>query len=103
VGYVGELKIWNAETGRELQTFNRYSHPIMSVAFSPDGQRIVTASMDGLIKIWDIGIDRELVTLSGHSGIIVFSVAFSPDGRLLASGSFDKSIILWQTLDWNRR
>ena len=38
------------------------------VAFSPDGQRIVTGSWDETAKVWEAASGRELLTLKGHSG-----------------------------------
>ncbi len=51
----------------------------MSVAFSPDGQRLASASQDQTVKIWNSATGGELLALKGHTGW-VRSVAFSPDG-----------------------
>ena len=57
-----------------------------SIAFSPDGIRIASASNDGTVKLWESATGREVFTLRGHtSGVI--SLAFSPDGQHLATGS----------------
>ena len=58
----------------------------MSVAFSPDGQQIVSGSGDGLLRLWDTATGASLWVFSGHEAIVE-SVAFSPDGRQLLSGS----------------
>ena len=50
-----------------------------SVAFSPDGTRIVSDSDDNSVRVWDSSTGAELKVLNGHSDIIL-SVAFSPDG-----------------------
>jgi WD40 repeat protein len=64
------------------------------VAWSPDGKRLVTASADHTIKIWDALSGRELLVLAGHSGAIR-GVAWSPDGKWVASGSEDKTAKIW--------
>ena len=56
------------------------------MAFSPDGQRLASASGDGTVKVWDAGTGQETLTLKGHTELVA-SVAFSPDGRRLASAS----------------
>lgn len=58
---------------------------VISVAFSPDGQRIVTGNYDGKIKVWDAASGAELLDLIGHEGGVILSVAFSPDGKRIAS------------------
>ncbi len=66
-----------------------------SVAFSPDGSTLASASQDGTIILWDVKTRRRLGTpLAGHTDA-VWGVAFSPDGGTLASASQDGTVILW--------
>src|SRR6202000_404338 len=67
---------------------------VCGVAFSPDGQRLASASYDGTVRLWD-GITGEL--LLGHTDA-VHGVAFSPDGRRLASASQDQTARLWDAI-----
>ncbi|KAH1322785.1 hypothetical protein EMGR_000402 [Emarellia grisea] len=83
-------KSWSAE----LQTLEGHSSWVSSVAFSPDGQRIVSGSDDNTIKLWDAQTGSELQSLQGHSDS-VHSVAFSPDGQRIVSGSDHNTIKLW--------
>ena len=65
----------------------------MSVAFSPDGKWIASASWDGTIGLWQPN-GRNIRFLRGHNGAI-WDVAFSRDGRTLASCANDGTIKLW--------
>lgn len=65
-----------------------HTRPIYSVAFTPDGSRLATASGDGTVKLWDSNTGEELLTLLGHAGR-VFSLAISPDGSWLATAGQD--------------
>ncbi len=67
---------------------------IISVAYSPDGNAIVSGSADNTIKIWDAKNHNLIVTLKGHKSYVL-SVAYSPDGKMIVSGSFDKTIKIW--------
>jgi WD40 repeat protein len=67
---------------------------VYSVAFSPDGKTLASASGDNTIKLWNLQSQKPIATLAGHSNS-VNSVAFSPDGLTLASASGDKTIKLW--------
>ncbi|WKT54223.1 G-protein beta WD-40 repeat [Fusarium oxysporum f. sp. vasinfectum] len=81
---------WNAC----LQTLEGHCDSVNSVAFSADGQRLASGSIDKTVKIWDAATGAYIQTLEGHAAS-VNSVAFSPDGQYLASGSIDKIIKVW--------
>ncbi|MGD0093067.1 MAG: protein kinase, partial [Planctomycetota bacterium] len=109
---------FDAEAGL-CRLFADYSPPILtllghegvvtSLAFSPDGQRVLSGSYDSTCKLWDVKTGMVLRTFAGPQGG-VWSVAISPDGRQGLASTGDKSIKLWeletgrefQTLRWRQ-
>jgi WD40 repeat protein len=77
-----------------LQTLEGHLSWVCSVAFSPDGQQIVSGSGDSTVRVWDACTGAALQTLKGHSSY-VNSVAFSPDGQQIVSGSYDSIVRVW--------
>jgi WD40 repeat protein len=68
---------------------------VTSVAFSPDGKRVVSGSRDKTIRVWDAETGAVVSgPFEGHSSAVI-SVAFSPDGKRIVSGSDDKTIRVW--------
>ena len=65
-----------------------------SVAFSPDGTRLATASKDHTARLWDARTGQFLRECKGHTNMVT-SVAFSPDGTRLATASYDWTARLW--------
>jgi WD40 repeat protein len=52
-GGTGTLKLWDAQTGQQTLTLQGHTSFVRSVAFSSDGQRIVSGSEDATLKVWD--------------------------------------------------
>jgi serine/threonine protein kinase len=90
----GEIKVWDAETGKEKLSFKGHTSPVNSVAISADGQRIASAGADATVRIWDPRTGQEKIILKGHANAIR-GIAFSEDGQSLVSGSEDGTIKIW--------
>jgi WD40 repeat protein/predicted Ser/Thr protein kinase len=89
-----EVRIWNVDTGKLVQTLRGGRLPIHGLAYSPDGRSLATGGWDGTVKLWDTSTGKEMATLRGHADIIQ-TVVFSPDGTSLASASWDGTVKVW--------
>jgi WD40 repeat protein len=74
--------------------FHGHNARVLSVAFFPNGERIVSSSADDTIRVWDALSGEEILTMEGHKDA-VHSIAVSHDGQWIVSGSHDCSIRLW--------
>lgn len=84
------IKFFDPETGILLQTLNDFEGKVMSVAFTANGQHLISGSEDGLVKVWAIVAGTCLYTLEEDGW--VNSVTFSVDHQYLVSGSYSAKI-----------
>ena len=68
--------------------------PVWSVAFSPDGKRLVAGGSENLLAVRDANTGEELLTLKGHKGAVL-GVGFSPVGARVVSGGADGTVKEW--------
>jgi len=67
---------------------------ISTVRFSPDGEKVATASWDETARVWDAATGKELAVLTGH-GLRVNVAVFSPDGLRVATAGSDGTARFW--------
>ncbi|MCL1467148.1 AAA-like domain-containing protein [Argonema galeatum] len=77
----------------EQSQLKGHGNSVSSANFSPDGQRIVTASNDNTARVWDLS-GKQLAILKGH-GNSVSSANFSPDGQRIVTASYDNTARVW--------
>jgi WD40 repeat protein/uncharacterized caspase-like protein len=73
-----------------------HSHDVTALAFSPDGSRFLSASLDQTVKLWETSSGRLLRTFRQQS-LSINVVAYSPDGRKFVSGGHDQKLRVWDT------
>ncbi len=92
-----EWHYWNHLAHSYLLNLKGHDGAVTSVAFSPDGKRLASASDDPTVKtvkVWDAATGQELPTPKIDT-IGEFIVAFTPDGQRLASASYDQTVRVW--------
>jgi WD40 repeat protein/tRNA A-37 threonylcarbamoyl transferase component Bud32 len=80
--------------GSQRLDLKGHVNQLTQVAFSPDGTRLASASLDRTVRVWDLGTSRSPLKLGGHL-LPVRAVAFSPDARIVASAGADGLVFLW--------
>ncbi|MFD2721537.1 WD40 repeat domain-containing protein [Hymenobacter monticola] len=100
----GELAVGSSDTFTRILdldsletkfTLGESTNSVFSVAYAPDGARLLTAGRDAQIRTWDVAAGYALTSQVPAHMYTINHLAFSPDGQYLASCSLDKSIKLW--------
>jgi WD40 repeat protein len=94
----GDPIVVDIHTGDFVDSLRGQQGTTLSIAFSRDNQRVVTACEDGKVRVWSVAGWKLLHTLAGHNGTVAWA-EFSPDGRWIVSGGFDKTVRIWSSDD----
>ena len=93
----GLIAVWDVDSGERLDTLSGHSQYVWSLAFSPDGKTLASASADNTIILWDFETGQPIgPRLTNHGGP-VRRLVFNGDGSLLASVGFDNIVYIWDT------
>lgn len=91
----GEIRLWDCQTGKCIQTFEGYYYPVYQAVFSPDRQIIASCSWEGTVRLWNVKDGKCICEL--YHKCSVYSLAFNKTGDELASVSRDSIISIWST------
>lgn len=95
--YDRTCRIWNVETGEEVNVLKGHENVVFSVAFNyPKCDKIVTGSFDKTAKVWSVGSGACLSTLWGHTGEVV-GTEFNKNSDMICTASMDATAIVWST------
>lgn len=84
-------------TLREVYVFEGHSGEILSLVFSADGAKLVSAARDADVRVWDVASGTELRAFKHPQP--ASSVAFSPNGKLIVTGCWDDAVRIWNAED----
>jgi WD40 repeat protein len=88
----GILRVWHPEDGRLAWELPRQANKVLAIHRLP-GDRLAVAGSDNRITLWDLTNQRQIDTLTGHTGSVA---SLDVEHGLLASGSFDTSVRVWE-------
>ncbi len=90
------VRIVETKTGKMTQQLAAHTGWVVSVAFSPDGSRLITGDRSGGLILWETRQWDRVSALPGHRAAVT-GVAWRPDGRVVASASQDGTVRQWDS------
>jgi WD40 repeat protein len=78
----------------EVRRYVGHTAGVQDLCLSPDGTRILSASEDRTLRLWNLKTGAELRSFEGHTNCVM-GAAFLRDGKRLVSGSWDRTVRVW--------
>jgi WD40 repeat protein len=93
-GYDGDVKIWEALSGRDLSAYHRHVGQVLALGWSPNGKLLASGGTNASLQIWE-ALSGRLVHTCSRSGTQIRSLSWSPDGKHLVSGGAKDKVHIW--------
>jgi WD40 repeat protein len=91
-----QVHVWDWGSSREIATLTGHAGRVTTAQFSPDGKRLLTASLDGTAKLWDVQSGKCAATIAPGKYKTGMGVAvFTPDGKSIVTAGDDGQIRVW--------
>ncbi|RLN47576.1 hypothetical protein BBJ29_005926 [Phytophthora kernoviae] len=91
-----KLKLWDTNSGFCYVTFTEHSAPVTAVQFVPSGQAVVSASLDGTVRAFDLNRYKNFRVLTTPEPVQFLSLALDPSGQVVCAGSMDPfNVYVW--------
>lgn len=88
------IRLWDVQSGNELNVFTGHEDYVTDVQFHPDGNSLASASESKSVMLWDLGGEKPPKEFKGHTAEVLH-VGFCREGKSLFSGSRDSVIKVW--------
>jgi WD40 repeat protein len=89
----GAIQIFDLATGKIIRTLTGHDAPVMGVAYTPDGKRLLTGSRDQTVRLWSVADGQTMISLKAPSA--VNAIAVVAEGKQMAAAGEDGIIRIW--------
>ena len=98
---IGAVRVWQADSGKEVHDVRGHAGVVEGLAFTPDGKTLVTAGDDGMVPRGHVATGRPLLTLHDRR-LGAAALAVTPDGNTIVAGGASGGVRPSRSPSWSR-